>query len=216
MPTFPSRLLFRPVVTCPRLRRKVRIDGDLSDWEGIPALRSLGELEEEPVFSQVFVAWDESGLYIAERRHKGGHRVVVSRVHPETGDALCIWIDTRASQNAHQATRFCHHFIMLPRGAQLLYTRAIAWQADIPCARNRPPLCRPEDIRVASVVDDEGYTLEALLPARILCGVDLRPGSRLGFHYAAHDVSRGSQLWAAPPGLPYKTDPSLWGVLELE
>lgn len=215
MREFPSRMLFRPVALCPRLEPPPPIDGDLADWEGVPPLTDLGDLDGEAGFAQVQVAWSEAGLFIAYRCPKPEGAVVVNRRRPHAGDGLQVWVDTRATQDAHRASRFCHHFILLPRGGGPGGADAVAWQVNIRRARERPPLCDPRRISVASVIGEGFYTIEAHLPAEVLHGFEGHAGERIGFNYLAHDIPAGRRHWSAPPDLPVETDPSLWGLLEL-
>jgi hypothetical protein len=215
MPMFPSRMLFRPVVLCPRLEPAPSVDGDLADWDVVPPLPPLEELDAEKTVAEVFVGWREDGVYVAARFPKPHGPVVVSRQRPHSGDGLQVWVDTRATQDAHRATRFCHHFILLPRGGGPGRDQAVAWQANIRRARERSPLADPSDLTVAARAGGGIWTLEAHLPARALNGFEGRAGTRLGFTFLAHDVPGGRQFWTAPRDLPVETDPSLWGTLEL-
>ena len=214
MSDFPSRMLFRPVVECPRLKRAPVIDGDLGDWKGVRALPRLGEYDGERVFAEVYVGWLPEGLYIAERCEKPVGNVAVNRKQPHLADGLQVWVDTRATQAAHRATRFCHHFILLPKGGGAPEA-GTGWQVDIRRASDRPALCDPSEIVVATQVGEGFYTIEAHLPARTLNGFEAQPGTRIAFNYLVHDAQGGRFGWAAPRGFPAETDPSLWGVLEL-
>ena len=214
MTDFPSRMLFRPVVECPRLKRAPVIDGDLDDWAGVTPLPPLSEYDGEGVFAEVYVAWRAEGLYIGERCAKPTGTVSVNRRQPHAGDGLQVWVDTRAAQTAHRASRFCHQFILLPKGGGQR-SEAVAWQVNIRRARERAPLCGPDDIQVAAQIGEGFYTIEAHLPARILNGFEPRAGTRIAFNYLVHDVPVGRRWWSSPWGFPADTDPSLWGVLEL-
>ncbi len=208
-------MLFKPIVRCPHRETAPVIDGDLSDWAGISALPALGELDGEEPFAEVFVVWGAWGLGLAHRCRKPQGTVTANRRRPHAADGLQVWVDTRATQTSHRATRFCHHFVLLPRGGGGGRSAPIAWQANIRRARERAPLAAAEDIRVAAAIGEGFYTIEALLPAHVLNGFEAREGVQLGFHYFAHDIPGGRQLWAAPPGFAMDTDPSLWGLLEL-
>ncbi len=214
MPGFPSRVLFKAVARIPRVDA-LKIDGDLSDWTDIPALPALAELDGTDSFARIHVAWSDAGLYVAEYCDKPVGTVSVNRRSPLAGDGLQLWIDTRGTQTTHRATRFCHHFVLLPKGGGLGRQEPLAWQGNIRRARERAPLCEPSEIRLASRVGPDHYTLEAFLAAGILNGFEPRAGLRMGFNYMAHDVPGGRQLWSTPPGFPADWDPSLWGLLEL-
>lgn len=214
MPGFPSRVLFKAVAQCPRVDDP-RIDGDLSDWAEIPPLPDLGALDGAAGFARVHVGWSEAGLYVAEHCAKPEGTVSVNRRAPHAGDGLQVWIDTRCTQTTHRATRFCHHFVLLPKGGGLNRQDPVGWQGNIRRARDRAPLCDPAQIVLASRVGADHYTLEAFLPAGILAGFEPRVGLRMGFNFMAHDIPAGRQVWSTPPGFPADWDPSLWGILEL-
>lgn len=215
MAEFPSRILFKPTSDCHRIAPKPTIDGDLADWGDLKPLPRLCELDGHEGFADVWVAWADDGLYIAERCPKPQGTVSVNRQRPHAGDGLQAWVDTRATQNAHRATRFCHQFIFLPKGAGAGRSQATAWQANIRRARERASLCNPSDIRIASFIGEGFYTIEAHLPLHVLGGFGPSVGSQIGFNYVVHDIPSGSQRWSAPRGFPMDWDPSLWGLLEL-
>lgn len=215
MPGFPSRMLFKPVVACPRLEVPPVVDGDVSDWEGVPALPPLERLDGEQPVATVWVGWREEGLYVAAWFAKPAGPVVVSRQRPMSGDGLQLWVDTRASGDAHRATRFCHQFVLLPKGGGTGRSEAVAWQANIRRAREKAPVAAAGSLPVAAQTGPNWWAIEAHLPAAALNGFEPRAGVRLGFTYLAHDVPGGRQFWTAPRDLPADTDPSLWGTLEL-
>lgn len=215
MTVFPSRALFKAIADCHRLGDDVSPDGDAGKWARIAPLPALEELDGLREFAEVRVGWNRAGLWVYEEVPKASGAVTVNRRNPQSGDGLQVWIDTRASQTSHRATRFCHHFIVLPRGAGTGRQEPTAWQANIRRARERAGLCDPAEIRVTARVGRDAYSIEALFPAHILQGFEAEAGTRLGFNYFAHDVHGGRQLWSAPRELPYEWDPSLWGVLEL-
>jgi hypothetical protein len=208
-------MLFRPVVLCPRMPEGWAVDGDLREWESLEPLPPLQELDGEQPFARVWLAWSPAGLHIAEHCDKPVGPVTCNPWRPDSGDGLQVWVDTRATQDVHRATRFCHHFVLLPRGRGRDWGRAVAWQGPIRRARERAPICQPEDIAVAAQVREGFYALEALLPVHVLHGFEPRPGARLGFNFYVHDIPGGKQVWAAPRDLPFDTDPSLWATVEL-
>ena len=62
---------------------------------------------------------------------------------------------------------------------------------------------------------DDGYMLEALIPAEALTGFDPAEHPRLGFTYAVLDRELGEQTFGVGSPMPYQEDPSLWATLEL-
>lgn len=216
MADFPARLLFRTVVSVPYMPVSPHINGDLADWKGVRPLPHLCEIEDQPPVGEVYVGWNEDALYVACRVEKA-KSVVSNRKRPEAGDGLQIIIDTRGVQTVHRATRFGHLFVLLPTGGGPGRDQPIAWQAEIPQARESAKLCQPEEIPIVATTDvSQGYyTIEAAFPGAILTGYEPTAGMRIGFQYWLHDVQRGQETYTVPLDLQAMQDPSLWGLLEL-
>ncbi|MGQ9730387.1 MAG: hypothetical protein ACUVX8_03865 [Candidatus Zipacnadales bacterium] len=209
----PARTLFEVCVPVRQRKHKLRIDGDLSDWSASFVLPDLGTLEGTPNYATLYMAWDREGLYFAlDVPHK--KQVVVNAQQPHKGDALFLWIDTRDAREAVRAGRFCHEFVALPRPRGVKRT-VQAWQIPIPRAREQAPLCDPQALHVASLLRQEGYSLELAIPRKCLNGYDPVDCSRLGFTYLVTDTTHGQQLWNVSPHLPFEHDPSTWATIEL-
>ncbi|NKB68478.1 MAG: hypothetical protein GKR89_15555 [Candidatus Latescibacteria bacterium] len=210
----PARAFFNYRVPLAPRPKNLRLDGRLSEWDEGTLLPDLGALEGSPGFAQVHLAWDPQGLYLAlDVANKTS--VAAHRQRPQSADALLIWIDTRDVRDVHRATRFCHHFIALPRGGGSGRQSATAWQQPIRRAREEAPLGDGKKIRVASNIHPTGYSLELALPAAVLNGYDPDECARLGFTYLVCDHEHGWQTWATPGAHPYQFDPSTWATVEL-
>ncbi len=210
---FPSRLLFRPVAECPRAD-DITIDADLADWQAIPALPPLAELDGEQPFAQVKIAYSDRGVYLATLTERA-EPVAVSRQRPESADSFQAWLDTRGGLSGHRATRFCHHFIILPKGGGPDRRQPLGWQAPIRRARDQSAMAAPEDLSIAADQDETCYRLEVLLPTAALHGFEPEPGQTLGFTYVITDLIRGRQTYAVGDRFPYTYDPSTWAQLRL-
>ena len=174
-----------------------------------------GELSQGANFGDIRIAWNESGL---------GFRVeVTGKIQPVrceygqilSSDGLQLWIDTRNTQNIHRASRFCHHFCILPTGSSRDRSKPMARQLPLARAKEEGPLCDPRQIAVEADVHAGGYVMEVWLPAEILHGYDPESNSRLGFYYLLRDQELGDQLLSVGPEFPFDHDPSLWWTLEL-
>jgi hypothetical protein len=210
----PARAFFRYRVALARRPRGLAIDGRLGEWGDETLLPDLGEMEGRAGFARVHAAFDEAGLTfalaVANKRNVSSHRQ-----RPHSAEALFLWIDTRDVHDVHRATRFCHHFIALPRGGGEERKGALAWQAPIRRATKQAAICEVEQLQVASHVAEGGYGLELAIPAAALFGYDLSECPRLGFTYLVTDHEHGWQTWSAPGGMPFDSDPSTWGTLDL-
>ena len=179
------------------------------------ALPDVGELAQGQRFGEISLAWNEQGL---------GCRVVVKgkKFAPRcdyaqllNSDGLNLWIDTRSTQNIHRASRFCHHFCVLPTGSLRDRSQPVARQLPIARAKEEAPQCDPKLIIAYSEVHAAGYTLEVWLPSEILQGYEPESNSRLGFYYHLRDHELGDQYLSVGAEFPFDHDPSLWWPLEL-
>ncbi|MBM3498954.1 MAG: hypothetical protein FJX74_09820 [Armatimonadetes bacterium] len=197
-----------------RRTRRLAIDGHLGEWPDGCRLPDLSAIDGTPGFAAVWMAWDVQGLYFA-LDVSGKRKVSVDLKRPQKGDAFFLWIDTRDVRDAMRAGRFCHHFVAVPAPRETRGRAANAWQAPIHRAREQAPICRPEDLRSASAVRRDGYSLELAIPAAALNGYEPSEFPRLGMTYMIADTTHGQQLWNVPPHLPFQHDPSTWAAIEL-
>ncbi len=210
---FPSRLIFKPIVECPRIEG-ITIDGDLAEWATVPELPALCALDGEEPYARVQIAWNDAGFYVALTVPRS-EPVTANRQRPQSADSLQIWLDTRGSGGGHRATRFCHHFILLPRGGGPQRTRPFGWQQHIRRAYDQSTLATEAQIAVEIRQDEHDYILEAQLPTAILQGFEPEPGQVMGFTYLVTDIEHRRQTWAAGQEFPFDYDPSLWGSIRL-
>lgn len=211
----PPAFLFRlaiPVHKAPKVPRSGKVPLQLGADFALPA---LGELSQGNHFGDLRLAWNERGL---------GFRVEVTGKKLATrcdyaqllnSDGLQLWIDTRSTQNIHRASRFCHHFCILPTGALRDRALPVARQLPIARAKEETPLADAKQILTYSELRDDGYVLEVWLPTEILHGYDPESNPRVGFYYQLRDHELGDQVLSVGPEFPFDHDPSLWWPLEL-
>jgi hypothetical protein len=208
-PTF----LFRFQVPCRHLARPWSPEErELPEMYSIP---SFCQLDDRPVFTDIRVGWSREGLSVSLRVRGKKQPVWCQELRPLESDGLSLWIDTRDTQNIHQASRFCHWFRLLPHGASGKRNRPLANLLPIPRARANPNPISPDRIEIRSEQRIDGYLLCAHLPAETLTGYDPVEYPRLGFTYAVTDRELGWQTFTVGPEFPFTSDPSLWGSLEL-
>jgi len=206
--------LFKPIASCRYRPRRPTVDGKLREWRDEHRLAALSELAGEEDFAQYYLGWNGRGLYLALDVPKQA-QVVVNRQNPPAGDALEVFVDTRATQTSHRATRFCHHFVMLPAGGGRNRKEAIVRQIPIRRALQRAPLADPEDMAVASELREDGYSLELALRTEALHGYEPEEGGRMALALVLHDIQRGRRFWGTAEDFPYARDPSTWSLIEL-
>ncbi|HEX6983832.1 MAG TPA: hypothetical protein VF170_00580, partial [Planctomycetaceae bacterium] len=131
------------------------------------------------------------------------------------GDGLHVWIDTRNTQGAHRAGRFCHRFAVLPAVGRGKSARPMVAAVEIPRAREAAPAADLSAVRLASDVTANGYRIEAWFPVETLHGFDPENSPRIGFHAVVRDSELGDRPLTVGDEFPTDHDPSLWTTLEL-
>ncbi|MDA0711540.1 MAG: hypothetical protein O3B73_15175 [bacterium] len=207
----PTRAFFQVSCPCPFRSEAPTIDGALGDWDESFALPDLGGIDGKPAFAEIYMAWNEAGLYFA-LDVKGPSARAVDERRPLRGDGFQVWIDTRDVRNAHRGSRYCHHFCFWP---QTDAGAAGGRQFRLRRARAQARLQDSGRFSVASKDRAGGYQMEVHIPADALTGFDPGENNRLGFAYILKDKSLGRQFWTADEILPVSYDPSLWGTVEL-
>ena len=210
----PSAFFFRfaiPVNYQPDLPRK---RGALLKLPESCRLPRLDLADEQPLFGDIRLAWNEEGLGVSVEVH-GKSMPISSRAdQPTISDGLQLWIDTRNTQTIHRASRYCHHFCLLPAESEKS-RNPVGMELPIARAREEREPADPKAISIASKLFSDGYLLEAWLPAKVLVGYEPEANPQLGFYYQLNDAELGRQLLTVGPEFPYDQDPSLWSTLEL-
>jgi len=178
-------------------------------------LVSPAELDGERARAEVRAAWSRAGLGFAVRVAGKQQAPWCRDSRLEDSDGFQVWIDTRDTHNVHRASRFCHRFVFMPTGAGKNLAEPVADQLIINRARENAKPVHPRLLKVRSALLNDGYELEAFLPAEALTGFDPVEHPQLGFTYALFDRELGLQTFSVGQGYPYEEDPSLWATLEL-
>jgi hypothetical protein len=211
----PHRFLFRYSITV-GYEAKLPWSGkkllSLSEGKRIPGFAAL---DGAASFGDLRLAWNERGLAVSVEVTGKRRPPRCDPQTPDLSDGLQVWIDTRNTQSIHRASRFCHHFCLLPRGGGRDQSEPLGVQLPIARAREPSPLADSKEIRLSAAVGKSGYLLEAWLPARALHGYDPDSQARLGFYYNLRDSELGEQTFSVGEEFPFAYDPSLWGTLEL-
>jgi len=211
----PHRFLFRYSFPVTAVKGVPRSGKDLLKLPAKSALPDFGELDAAQNFSEIKLAWNAKGLGVS-LEVKGKTRPLDSRAEaPTETDGLQLWFDTRNTQNIHRASRFCHHFCLLPTGGGAKQDQPFVTQRPIARAREDAPDESADQIRAQATLNKTGYRLEAWFPAETLYGFDPDNFRELGFYYLLRDAELGEQYPSVGPEFPIAQDPSLWVTLEL-
>lgn len=178
-------------------------------------LPSLSELERQTDFASVRLAWNDRGFAFSATVSGRSSKPECYGKPLELCDGIRLWIDTRNAQTVHRATRFCHHFVLLPSGGGGKRTQPIVRALPVARAREDTPLPNVDLVEIESEVSSTGYWLDAWFPAEVFVGYDPSTNPRIGFHYFLHDSELGDQTLAVGREFPFESDPSLWQTVEL-
>jgi hypothetical protein len=211
----PNTLVFRPVLSIRYLETPPRIDGRLDQWDDAHLLEFPPRIDGLTPFADSWMGWTEDGLYCAFRIRGKPEPPHSDRRQFWEADGIRLFTDMRDTRNIHRAGRYCQQWYFLP-GCGDEGGEAVAGSAPIHRARENAPAAEPEQIAVASQTSDDGYSIEAAIPAQSLSGFDPSSHNRIGLYYYINDRRLGGQFLTVGDELPYATDPSLWasGILE--
>lgn len=156
--------------------------------------------------SSLYMAWHSSGLTIEVESKKEFQESHYPRF--VSGDAVEIFIDTRDMKNAGFITRFCHHFLFLPRPANdVQKTEITRFRTD-----DTHDLAPDEELQLT--VDKKKMAI--FIPSHCLHEYDPDNFDRIGFSYRIHQY-RGDVQDFAPDVTHYPCDqqPALWPSFSL-
>ncbi len=171
----------------------------------LPLTTSL--LDEVP-FAQVDLGWNEEEITCTVHvDHPMGRSFFPDF---SKGEAMELFFDTRDMKTAGFATRFCHHFLLLPaaalKGREITHFRT----------EDRHPLCDAQEIEVVIETKPNSYTVEAIFPRSCLHGFDPVSFDRMGFAYCMHSQGRKQHFSISSEDVLIAQHPKLWASLELK
>lgn len=160
--------------------------------------------------SVVKLRWNEKGVYISIHFDSAFQDVF----YPEftQGDAVEIFLDTRDMKQMGRMTRFCHHFLALPKkinGVQAL---------ELSRFRNEDAHehCDPKDIGIKTEFAKKSFIVKMELPQEILYGYNPNEFRRLGFAYRIHRKGFEAEQFPLPMrAAPLEKYPGYWSTLHL-
>jgi hypothetical protein len=165
----------------------------------------------EQSFADVSLAWNEEGLMV----HVDVNQPFAEARFPDfqEGDSLELFFDTRDLKDVGFMTKFCHHFLILPKEVQQIGSHEITRFRT----EDSHPLCSPSDLIVETEFSDKSYHMDILISKTCLHGYDPASFNRLGFTYRLNRT-RGRPQHFAVSSLYYAIDkhPRLWATINLE
>jgi hypothetical protein len=216
MPLLPNRFLVRLMYACPYVKEMPLDDEDvLIDLPEAARLDSFADLDDAPIFADVRVGWNETGLGLTVEVKGKENYPIGDADRPRQSDGVTVWIDTRGDRTGHRASRTCHQFYFLAAGGGPQKEEPEFVQTKIHRALQDAPLATGTDVPFRFERLKGGYRIEAFLSANVLAGFDPDQHPRLGVFYAVRDFEKGEQTPGADSDFPFAEDPSLWASMEL-
>lgn len=165
---------------------------------------------EEP-FADISLGWNEDGIEAFIRVNNPFKRAFYPEV--SRGDSVELFIDTRDVKTAGFNTRFCHHFFFLAEGVE----GHLAGEITRFRTEEVHPLCDSNELKVKSLVQSQGYTLNIFIPSHCLHGYDPDQFNRIGFSYRINRADGFPQHFTVvTEDFPVEQQPSLWGSLKFK
>lgn len=174
-------------------------------------LPDTSELLGEESFAKVLMGWCEEGVYVELRVAQEFQE----SAYPQygLGDSLELFFDTRDVKSAGFATRFCHHFVILPHAVQGIEAQEVTHFRS----EDAHPLCDSTLINVESEFGRSHYQVRTFFPEEVLHGFDPNMCDRLGFTYKVNRFKGDPMHFSvSSQNIKIAQQPSLWASLQLE
>jgi hypothetical protein len=173
-------------------------------------LPDTAELLGEERFSEIALCWNQEGLCLEVFVDKPFEEVYFPFF--SKGDAIELFFDTRDLKTAGFATRFCHHFVVLPQAVQDIQALEMTHFRT----EDTHTLCDPNELAVHADFHKNSYSVRILIPAQCLHGFDPKVCDRIGFTYRIHRYGGQPQHFAvASEHFAIEQSPRLWASLTL-
>ncbi|MGD2174114.1 MAG: ankyrin repeat domain-containing protein [Candidatus Brocadiaceae bacterium] len=156
-----------------RADEPITVDGDLGEWQGIPAMPAPF-MEKDT--SSVHLAWRQEGLYVAARVRDDS--LTFNPEMPWAADSVELFVDkpfARADWHSGEAEQYV--FSPTPGSPGRAHV-LIAYGQNKGRESALPAAWKPLE---------DGYMMEALIPSEFLQPARMEAGSTLGFNFAVND-----------------------------
>ncbi len=173
-------------------------------------LADTSELLAEEHFATFFLGWNEEGLFAQLHVEQAFENCTFPQFRE--GDSLELFIDTRDLKTAGFLTRFCHHFIFLPKAVEEIQAQEMTHFRT----EDSHPLCEAQLLKCHSEFHAKKYELNVFIPAECLHGYDPSSFDRIGFAYRINRAQGMPQHFSVSSDhFSIEKHPSLWASLKL-
>lgn len=216
MSLLPAAFQFRYAIPVQRVDKIPRDKAPLIKLPVDTEIPFPSAMDSATSFARLFAGWNPSGLALSVTVEGKQDWPDCSPDAMHRSDGVQLWIDTRDTQNIHRASRYCHHFCLLPVGEGDDGMQPCFGQFPISRASEDAPEIDPDSILLESVADETSYTVSVWFPSESLTGFDPEGYPHLGFYLAIQDRDHGKQVLTVGDDFPYQNDPSMWVSLTLQ
>ena len=175
-----------------------------------------GNMNDQPVFAELFVGWHAEGLGLTLKVSGKRQPVAGTSKNLSYSDSLLLWLDTRPTGSVHRATEYCHHFACLPVDKHADGATTVVTQ---PIAQQRAQRIESDTRKFLTAVElkKDGYILDVWIPGSQIYGFgEVAELGRLGFYCVVQDTELGDQTLSVHDDFPISYDPSTWVQLDLQ
>lgn len=174
------------------------------------ALNDTSKLLAEDPFASCSMAWNEEGIIFEIKVDQPFENCFFPDYRE--GDSLELFIDTRDLKTAGFLTRFCHHFVFLPKPVEEIRAQEMTHFRT----EDSHPLCDPERLKIEAEFHPKKYEMNIFIPSDCLCGYDPLSFDRLGFTYRMNRVGNAPQHFSVSSQYyAIEKHPALWASLKL-
>lgn len=173
-------------------------------------LPSFSKLLSERAHSKVFAGWNPKGLFFEVQVGKPFKECFFPEYRK--GDSVELFIDTRDLKTAGFATRFCHHFVILPKPVDELNAIEVTkFRSD-----DNHELCDGSKIFVKSEFKGASYSMQIKLPKECLHGYDPTSFDRLGLSYRINHGGKEAQHFTLSSNTVHiENHPARWASMQM-
>lgn len=174
----------------------------------IPTFESLDQNPSQECRTRI--AWSDDGLWLQFFVRGKKLKPFCRLTDLEQSDGVELFVDTRNTKSVHRATRFCHRFLFLPKGAGGQEKDPYGTMLKIRLARGEPGAIGQYQPSVVSKIRQNGYDLSIHLSRKDLEGWSPTEQPEIGLYYLIRDQEMGQIPMIYDQNLPIYEDPSLW------
>lgn len=191
----------------------------LAKKEGLPKdpfhspylLQDYSDLLDEESFADVAMCFDNRGIEMRVAVHKPFEDVSYPKV--QNGDSVELFFDTRDYKDASALTKFCHHFVFLPKDALgITACEVTKFRGD-----DTRDFAEPKLLSCETVFKKSSYEMSILIDAEALYGFEPAQFNRFGFTYRINR-KRGEPQHFTASSREFQIDrtPSVWATFLLK